>query len=68
MKIQYNHILPSDQWKKELTRHAYGETLVELGFTNEKIVVLDADLAESTVTRYFRAVLPSLKWELPSKT
>lgn len=64
MKIQYNHILPSDQWKKELTRHAYGETLVELGFTNEKIVVLDADLAESTLTRYFRAVLPDRFFEM----
>lgn len=37
-----------------LTREAYGRTLVELGKVNPRIVVLDADLAESTLTKYFR--------------
>jgi transketolase len=36
------------------TREAYGNTLVELGKLDSRIVVLDADLAESTLTRYFR--------------
>ncbi|MBT3233874.1 MAG: transketolase family protein [Calditrichaeota bacterium] len=58
MSINYRNILPSTQWKNELTRHAYGETLVELGSTNERIIVMDADLAESTLTRYFRSAHP----------
>lgn len=39
-------------------RKAYGETLVELGKKNEKIVVLDADLAKSTHTYMFGEVFP----------
>ncbi len=58
MTIEYRHILPSSAWKKELTRSAYGETLVELGKENSKVVVLDADLAESTLTKHFRAAFP----------
>jgi transketolase len=30
-------------------RKVYGETLVELGRTNKRIVVLDADLGKSTM-------------------
>lgn len=59
MSIEYRHILPSSAWKKELTRSAYGETLVELGKENPRVVVLDADLAESTLTKHFRAAFPS---------
>ena len=33
--------------EKKATRVAYGEALVELGKDNDKIVVLDADLARS---------------------
>ena len=40
------------------TRVAYGEHLAELGKTNEKIVVLDADLAGATNTSKFRDVFP----------
>ena len=58
MTIEYRHILPSSAWKKELTRSAYGETLVELGKENPRVVVLDADLAESTLTKHFRAAFP----------
>lgn len=39
-------------------RVAYGEALAELGETNNKIVVLDADLANATQTRYFRDKFP----------
>ncbi|MCD6081600.1 transketolase family protein [candidate division WOR-3 bacterium] len=39
-------------------RKAYGETLVELGRKNEKIVVLDADLAKSTHTYMFGEAFP----------
>jgi len=58
-KVEYkNGILPSSEWKLELTRKAYAEMLVELGHKNADIVVLDADLAESTFTKFFRAEFP----------
>lgn len=38
---------------KVATRASYGETLLKLGEKNEKIVVLDADLAEATKTCVF---------------
>jgi len=40
------------------TREAYGHALVELGKENENIVVLDADLSRSTMTRLFAAQFP----------
>jgi len=40
------------------TREAYGKTLVELGRENENIVVLDADLSRSTMTRLFASQFP----------
>lgn len=40
------------------TREAYGKALVELANTNEKVVVLDADLSKSTKTAEFKAVAP----------
>jgi transketolase len=43
--------------KKE-TRVTYGETLVELGKQNEKIVVMDADLSGSTKTGTFKKAFP----------
>lgn len=44
--------------KKIATRQSYGETLVELGKENEKIVVLDADLAGATKTDMFAKKFP----------
>lgn len=44
--------------KKIATRQSYGETLVELGKENEKIVVLDADLAGATKTDLFAKKFP----------
>ena len=44
--------------KKIATRDAYGEVLVELGKTNPRIVVLDADLSKSTKTANFKEVFP----------
>lgn len=43
---------------KTATREAYGKTLVELGEKNEKVVVLDADLAAATKTSYFKKAFP----------
>lgn len=44
--------------QKKATRRAYGEYLVELGRKNEKIVVLDADLADATFTKLFKNEYP----------
>jgi len=40
------------------TREAYGKTLVELGKEDPNIVVLDADLAPSTMTKFFAQEFP----------
>jgi transketolase len=39
-------------------RETYGKTLLELGKENPNIVVLDADLSPSTMTRYFAEAYP----------
>jgi transketolase len=39
-------------------RDTYGKTLVELGRQNPDIVVLDADLSSSTMTKYFAKEFP----------
>lgn len=50
--------------EKKATRVAYGEALVELGKTNDKIVVLDADLASATMTGTFRKAFPDRHFEM----
>lgn len=45
--------------KKVATRQSYGEALKELGFKNENVVVLDADLAEATKTSIFAKEFPN---------
>jgi transketolase len=40
------------------TRETYGKTLVELGRQNKDIVVLDADLSPSTMTKFFAREFP----------
>ena len=44
---------------KKATRQSYGEALVELGKNNEKVVVLDADLAGATKTSSFKKEFPN---------
>ena len=44
--------------EKKATRVAYGEALVKVGAVNDKVVVLDADLAAATMTKEFKAVYP----------
>ena len=44
--------------EKIATREAYGKALVELGEQNKKVVVLYADLAGATMTKYFKAAHP----------
>ena len=43
---------------KKATRQSYGEALVELGKVNDKVVVLDADLAGATKTNMFSKEFP----------
>jgi len=45
-------------------RTAYGETLVELGRENERIVVLEADLSKTTMTKLFEKEFPSRFFEM----
>jgi len=45
-------------------REAYGKTLVELGKTNPDIVVLDADLCASTMTKYFMQEFPGRSFDV----
>lgn len=40
------------------TREAYGEVLVEIGERYPEVVVLDADLSKSTMTKYFAQKFP----------
>ncbi|WP_312426859.1 transketolase family protein [Lacrimispora sp.] len=44
--------------KKIATRDSYGNALVELGKVNDKLVVLDADLAAATKTVVFKKAFP----------
>ena len=43
---------------EKATRAAYGEALAELGAVNDKVVVLDADLAHATMTLTFKNAFP----------
>lgn len=44
--------------EKKATRQSYGEALLELGKENEKVIVLDADLAGATKTNIFAKEFP----------
>jgi transketolase len=50
--------------EKKAIRESYGEALVEIGKTNDKIVVLDADLAEATKTILFKKAFPNRHFEV----
>lgn len=41
------------------TRDAYGEALIEIGMDNSRVVVIDADLSESTQSIVFRKKFPT---------
>lgn len=45
--------------EKKAVRVAYGEALTELGKQNDRIVVLDSDLAHATMTVTFRDAFPN---------
>lgn len=45
--------------EKKATRQSYGEALKELGYKNENVVVLDADLAGATKSGIFQKEFPN---------
>ncbi len=47
-----------DKTKKSAIRKAFGKALAEIGELNDKVVVLDADLASSTQTKMFGDKFP----------
>ncbi len=49
--------------EKESVRVAYGKALVKLGEQNEKVVVLDADLAQATMTNAFQKAFPGRHYD-----
>ena len=52
------------KWELQLTRQAYADALVELGEEDPRVVVLDADLAQSTLTRFFGEKYPHRFFEM----
>ena len=50
--------------EKKAVRVAYGEALVKLGEANEKVVVLDADLAGATMTNGFKKAYPDRFYDM----
>ena len=44
--------------KKTATRDSYGKALVSLGEKDDRVVVLEADLAGATKTSYYRERFP----------
>lgn len=57
--------LPTQHPKTEIsTREAYGNTLVELGKTNEAVVVLDTEVSNSTYANKFKDVYPDRFFEM----
>jgi transketolase len=45
-------------YKELTTREAFGKVIAEMGASNNNIVVLDADLSRSTMTKYFAQAFP----------
>lgn len=50
--------------EKKAIRVAYGEALVKLGEENNKVVVLDADLASATMTNGFKKAYPDRFYDM----
>jgi transketolase len=52
------------QMNMQNCRTVYGETLVELGRENERIVILEADLGKTTMTKFFEKEFPDRFFEV----
>ncbi len=62
--LKLNEKLFDEDVEQKATRAGYGEGLVELGEKNENIVVLTADLSESTQTEAFAKKFPERFFEM----
>ena len=66
-KTEYQFInFPLDKYKgrgKFSTRDAFGKALLNLGKKNDKVVVLDGDVKNSTMTKYFFESFPERSFE-----
>jgi len=51
-------------WEMGLTRKGYADGLVELGRETDNVVVLDADLSQSTLTKFFAKENPERFFEM----
>jgi len=56
--LKLNNKLFTEETEKEPTRNGYGEGLVEAGRKDDRVVVLCADLTESTRSEYFKKEFP----------
>ncbi len=61
--LKLNQKLFDEDVEKQATRQGYGEGLVELGEKNPNVVVLTADLSESTQTEKFEEKYPDRFFE-----
>jgi transketolase len=62
--LKLNRNLFEETVEKKATREGFGEALVELGGTNPNVVVLTADLSESTRTEAFAKQFPDRFFEV----
>lgn len=62
--LKLNQNLFEETVEKKATRDGFGEALVELGETNPNVVVLTADLSESTRTEAFAKKFPERFFEV----
>lgn len=51
-------------WEMQLIRKAFADALVELGEEREEVVVLDADLSQSTLTKFFAEKYPDRFYDM----
>jgi transketolase len=63
-KIDLNKFLIKPAKKKLATRKAYGNAITKLGIDNQQIVVLDAEMSNSTYANIFAAALPERYFEM----
>jgi transketolase len=66
-QVQHDNQLPSPNYKQGdlvATREAYGMALADLGKTNDRIVVLDAEVSNSTFADQFQKAFPDRFFEM----
>ncbi len=62
--VDLNNFLIKSDKKKLATRKAYGNAITKLGAQNQKIIVLDAEMNNSTFANIFAAAFPKRYFEM----